>query len=284
MLLSWLSKLLASLLTASLCGIIITLTLSQTLMSSHYLEGQLNKTNSYNRLSTALSTEVAKQAGLASNPQVNTLIQGILTPAVLKQKINSALDQLQAYYRGNGATPVIDLSDLASQAQAAGVPLGQNNPLSQPITLGSNSAKASATAKGVSKTFDHVRLTTIITSLVLVVALLAVSWERHRYGALPDVLICVGVLIGLVALIFDLGPSLADHYIKLSSTSNAFAALGHDLAESIARDLARRFGIIAAACLVAGIVTRILAGRLQGKAATTPVKPVSSKSPKMVLN
>jgi hypothetical protein len=273
MLFSWLSKLLPSLLVSVLSGAIITVVINQTVLSSHYVEGKLASTNSYVRLSDALNTEIAKKA--SADPEsagITAKLQGIITPTVLQTKINGALDQLQAYYRGNGTLPTIDLTDLAPQVQAAGIPLPADSPLSKPIQLGGNEK-----VRGASKTFDHVRLTTIVTSLVLIVALLAVSWERHRYAALPDVAITVGGLIGLLALIFGLMPGLVAHYVKFDSSSNAFASIGNDLAVSIAHDLATRLGIIAGVCLAVGIATRIWAGRLRSGVMTKPTPALNAK-------
>lgn len=265
---SWTSKLLASLLASVLATAIITGVANQTVLSSRYLEGQLASTNSYTRLSSALSTEITKDAG-SLPPSAASQVQAVITPDVLRTKLNGALEQLQAYYRGNGSAPTIDLSDLASQVQAAGVPVGQDNPLTKPIQLGGNT-----NAKGATKTFDTVRVSTLAASVVLVALLLAVSWERHRYAALPDVVISVGVLIGLLALAFALAPSLAAHYLKFDTTSNAFASIGKDLATDIAHDLGRRFGIIAGLCLVLGIGARVWVARLRpSEVATSQTAP-----------
>jgi hypothetical protein len=115
------------------------------------------------------------------------------------------------------------------------------------------------------------RTVSIVASIVLALALLAVSYTQKRYTALPTVLIIVGALIGLLALSLSFAPGIADHFIKFGTVNNAFVSLGHDLTGGISRDLGKRFGIIAGAYLVVGIGTRILAGRLQGSA-----KPVQT--------
>jgi len=283
MLSSLLSKFLASLLVSVLCGVVITTVIAQTLLSARYIEGRLTSVNGYDRLSVALTQEVSQETGATNSPEVKAKLQTILTPAALKQKINGALDQLQQYYEGKAPAPTINLNDLASQAQAQGIPVEQSPTLTQPIALAKGSAQTPQTKNvNVAKTFDHVRVTTILTAVLLIAALLAISWERHRYSALPDVLMCVGVLVGMVALIFYLGTSLADRYIKFSATSNAFASLGHDLAENISRDLGRRFAIIAVACFVIGLVTRVAVARLQKKA--VPSKMSLNQKPSSALN
>jgi hypothetical protein len=274
-----LSKLVASLLVACLCGAIITVVLSQTILSSHYLEGRIVKVNGYSRLSDALSNEAA-QTNFAGNPQAVATLRVILTPSVLQQKINGALNQLQLYYEGKVPVPVINLSDLAAQAQAAGVSMEQDSELFKPIVLGnfSNTARVRRAAK----TFDGVRTATIVASLMLVLVLLVLCWRRHRYTALPSVLISIGIFMGLTAFIFYLGAGLANRFIGFAGASNAFASLGSDLAESVAHDLARRFAIIAVVCLLVGIGTRMWITRLQTKA--VPLELNTSKLPGGVIS
>jgi len=258
MLFSWLSKLLASLLVAVLAGATITAVLNQTLLNSHYIEGKLDSTNSYNRLATALSDQISTQAANKGDAATAAKLHTLITPQLLRTKTTSALDQLQAYYRGNGPQPVIDLRDLATQAQAQGIEVPADSAINKPIAITSNSQ-----LRDVSKTFDHIRIATIIASAVLVVALLAVSWERHRYAALPDVLIVVGVLVGLLAIAFSAISGMAGHYTKLSTDSNVFAPIARDLAAAIASDLARRLGMYAGLFAAVGIGTRIWVARMQ---------------------
>jgi len=263
--LSLLSKLIAAILVSAITGAIFAVVFNNTVLNSHYLEGQLQTTNSYDALSVALTNDLSKQMGASGNPQVTAELQKILTPAVLKQNINTALNEFQEYAQGKGPAPVINLSSLASQLQTAGIPLTQNNELSQPITLGSSNPSTTSTSQGLSRTFDHVRLGSIILSILLTIVLLVVSWERHRWAALPDVVISVGVIVCLLALIFALTPDLASHFIHFNSGSNAFAVIGDKVATSISNDLAKRFAIIGGVCLAAGIIGRILVGRFRKK-------------------
>src|SRR5882762_6056197 len=100
-LLSLLSKFIASLLVSAIFLATFALLFSQTLLNSHYIEGQLSATNSYSRLSDALANEVAKQAN-PPDPTIKDKLKLVLTPAVLQQKLTLGLDQLQAYYEGKG--------------------------------------------------------------------------------------------------------------------------------------------------------------------------------------
>lgn len=270
MLFRLLSKFLASLLVSVLCGAIITTMLNQTVLNNHYLEHQLTATNSYSRLSTAISTQLTQDAG-DTDPTVATKVQTIITPAVLQTKINGALDQLSAYYKGNGPVPTIDVSDLVAQANAAGLPINaQKAGLDKPITIGANKQ-----VKGISKTFHTVWLSALGLSVLLVLALLAVSWERHRYAVLPDILITVGLLMGIIAAFFNFVPGMVVKHIKVDFSSNAFASLARDLATAISHDLGKRFAIIAGIALIAGIAWRVWIAKQKPKP-SVPSKSVKS--------
>jgi hypothetical protein len=261
-------KLLSTLLVFALWSATLTLVFHQTMLNSHYVEGRLDSIHGYDRLSGALVDEIAHTPDLAANPEVAAKIKPILTPQVLKVKLNSALDQMETYYLHGGPQPVIDLSDLAVQAQAAGIPVPQGSSLNQKIVLGGNKQgqdQTQAKTKNAGSTFDRARTTSVIASLLLAAALVGLSLKQRRYTALPTVLITVGILVALLAAFLSIAPSVIDRFIKIGANSNAFAILGHDLASSIARDLGTRFGIIAAIYLVLGISTRALASRLQPK-------------------
>ena len=269
MILSWLSRLVASLLVTVLCGAIITTVLDQTVLNSHYLDKQLAATNSYSRLSTGLSQQLAKQAG-SVDPVLAAKLQGILTPAILQQKIQDALNQLQAYSEGKGPAPTINLTDLAAQAQAAGVPIDQESDLTKPITLGST--KQSNQTQQSGKNFGTIKAATMLASIVLAALLGFLSWRRHNYVILAHVLISVGITIGLLALFCLFVPSVADHFIKVSATSSAFTDVARNMVDSVAKDLGKRFGIIAGLCLVVGIGTRIWLTRMKPKPSAAPAK------------
>jgi len=260
---AWLSRLVAGFLVAALCLAITTTVFDHTLFNSHYLEQKAAQNNAYARLSTALSAEVAKNGG-QDNPQVAAQLQQILTPAVLQTKINGALDQIQAYYKGNGPSPVIDLTDLSTKAQAAGLTIPADSPLNKPITLSSNTQ-----AKGISKRFERVKQESIIAVLVALVVLMLPSWKRYRYAILPDIAIECGLLIGIDAVVLYSLPSVVNRYAKINFNSNTFGSLTHDMITVIAHDLGKTFGIIAMVLLGGGLTIRTILARTKSKATTT---------------
>lgn len=274
---SWVSKLLASMLVAVLVGATVTVVLGQTVLNSHYLENRLAATNSYNRLSDGLAQQISQQAGLSSNPQVTAQLSTIVSPTVLQQKINTALDQLHAYYYDNGQQPTVDLTGLADQAQAAGIPLPPGSGITKPIVLSSGKQTQNA-----GKKIDGVRLGTLVAAALLTVALLVLSWRRHKWAALPNVLITVGVLVGLLALAFGVASGLIDHYITFGGTGvSVFASVGRDLATSISSDIAHRLGIAAVIFAVVGIGTRIWVAVARPK--VPPVKPMTKTEFKQTI-
>lgn len=267
MLKRWFLRFLAGLLTASLCSVIVATVLNQTILNSHYLENRITDIDGYNRLSSDISGEIAKQSGLPNIPGTASALQGIISPDAMKQKVNGALDGLQSYYQGKGSAPTINLNDFASQAQAAGVPLGHASDLFQPVTLGPQSSGANHPALNL----GAIHAVTLLSSVVLALVLGLLSWKWRRYVVLPNVLISVGVIMGLIAVFAYVVQGSLSHYLTFSSGSNVFAALARDLVQNIAQDLAHRFGIIAAVCFAVGIISRVIAVRLQAKDADNAV-------------
>lgn len=264
MLLSWLSRSVSSLLVLSLCGLVVSTVMNQTLMSKPYLEGQFSKADAYSRLSTALSKEVSQQAGVAGNPQAAGAISSVLTQAAIKQNVDTTLNKLTEYYQGKGPAPTIDLTQFAPQVQALGISLPGDSDLSRPVKLlpGSSTSRPAANP---GRNLAVGRAALLVSSVLLTVVLLALSFARHKYTALPNVCIAVGILIAIGALILHFAPGAFNSRIKLDSTSNAFTLLGRDIVTNILNDLARRFGFIAGGFLVVGIGSRVVLARLRPK-------------------
>lgn len=271
---SFLSGLLASLLVVTLYGAAITAIVGGTVLNAPYVEGRLAAVHAYARLSAAFINEATQQSG-TSNPQVAATLRSILTPAVIKHNVNRALNQLQAYSQGGARLPELDLSGIGAKAQAAGVPLGQDDDLTQPAKL---SASNGSKIKHAIRTFNRVRLATIWLSALLAAVLLVISWKRRRYAALPNVLITAGVLAAATAALLCAAAATAEHLAGRSLGFNAFALLGRDLARNIALNLAERFAIVAALCLGVGVTVRILAARFSCKDSSGLGKPAAGIS------
>jgi len=278
MLLSALSKTLSTFLVLVLVGMAMAFTADSTVFNNEYVEQKLTETNSYQRLSVALNQEIANKASQENNADTAAMtakLQEILTPAVLEQKITQAIDGFHAYYRGNGPLPTIDLTDIAAQAKANGIPIPEDSEINKPITFGSN-----AQLKDASKTFNGIRQSSIVVAVLLAGSILVLSWKRGKWGALPNTAIASGVLVGLLTLVFWLTSraTVNAQTVGKDAAANAFAAIGRDLAASITHDFAARLGIIAAVLLVSGIVSRILVARLHPQSAIVPIgvapKPV----------
>ena len=252
MLLSLVSKVVSILLVLVVTVTALALLISQTLLNSQYIEGQLSHTNSYSRLSDALVNEIASTASQPTDPTVVAKLKTVLTPVIIQQKLSLTLEQLQAYYQGSGKVPVINVSDLAAQAQAAGIPLGSDSGLDKPITLTMTSVPK------IGQKFSEAKRLGLAAAILLVAILLLVCWRRKRWVAIADVLMSIGVLLGIFAAVFGFGPGIAERFIRFNVASNAFATIGHDLALSITHDLGVRLGFVAASYFIVGLVLRFI--------------------------
>lgn len=253
---SVLSKLVAALLVLAIFGAVVTVVTTNTILNSHFFEQKAAQVNAYVRLSDGISAELAKDSGNTS-PAFTAAVQKIISPDVLQQKINGTLDQLEAYEKGNGQVPTIDLTSLVNQARAAGVPIPPNTSFDQPIQLTVNRP-----SQGLNKQVEGLKIKSIASIAILFIILLVLTWETHRYKVLPDIAIVCGLLFGIVAIILILLPTLANDYIKFNFSANIFASIAHDLALAVVRGIGDIFGIIAIVFLAIGIPGRLLLSKL----------------------
>lgn len=253
MLYNILSKFLASLLVVVTLGMVASLIISQTIMNSEYMKQQLKDADVYARLSTALSSQIITDSNVAATPELTASVEDVITPEALQAKIDPTLEQAEAYYKGEGSPPQIEVADFVSQLQAAGVPIEANAETTEPIVLGpSNQQK-----KPITSNVNGVRTISIVCAIVLLVALALISWKSQRYKILPNVAIVCGVLLGIFGGLLLLGRGAADRFVHIEEGSNNYGEIAQDLAGAISHDIGMRYVIIAVTLLVIGIGARI---------------------------
>ena len=273
MLLSATSKLLASLLASSIASLILALTFVQTVGNSHYLEQRLQATNSYQRLSVALSDELSQGIPGIAASQAQPILMRILTPQVLQAKTTSALDQIQAYYQGDGPAPTIDLTDLAAQAKAAGIPVPADNAINKPITIG-----VSQNAHKQGNVINALWWSSVAGLILCAAGLIVVCKLRRTWVPLPNMLIGTGILLGVLALLIAVAAGLVSHASISNNSAHAFASLGRDLGVLIAKDIAKRLAAWAVILAAIGVGVRmlLLRGRRNTSNPVMPQSPVES--------
>jgi hypothetical protein len=256
----WLTKLLAGIVVIVSLSVIANLIASQTLFSSSYVKQQFTKIDAYNRLSKTLSEEAAKQTGI-DNPQVTAAIQQVVTPETLQQRIEDAITQGEAYYKGEGQPPTINVSDLTDQLQTAGVPITANSELNRPIELVPTTHNATNATPATAK-LQGVKVVSIVLLVLLLIALVAVSITAKNYTILPNVFIACGIALIPIALLLSLSAGIFDHYVKFDVSTNAYTAIAHDLVKNISTDIGHRYALIAVALLAVGVISRLILARL----------------------
>jgi len=273
MLLTFLSRLMSSLLTTLLFVAVVGVTANQTILSTNYIEDKLASQNAYQRLSDALSKDISNNAGDTAVPQseVSSQLKTVLTPDVLKEKIDTTLKQLQAYYHGNGPVPTIDISDVVQQVQQAGVPLDAGK-YNQPVQL-----TAATKAKKVSDGAKYVGIGLLALMVLLFAGLLAIAIKRRDYRPLANIVFSLGLMLTITggALLFV--PSVFSKLYKFNPATNPFGSLAHDVAVSIIHDFGLRLLIIGVVTLVVGIIWKLLIHRARKPQALDYAK--ADKSP-----
>lgn len=277
----WISRFLAAVLVSVITIAVLAQVFNSTLLSSKYLTQTAAKSGIYNSLAVNITNQLVKQVNQHSSNVPLTAaqiaeIKNVITPSLIQTKVTGALSAIQAYYKSNGPTPTISLSDVSTQLQTAGLPVaGNNNVLTKPININGNQQ-----IREQVKNFEEVKLLSSIAALVIIGLLLFLSWEEHRWKILPDIAIVNGVIFGILSLIFIFSVHFADKYGKLNTNSNAFADTANDYAKALTHGLGEIIGIISIILLVIGIAGRIL---LRNTGKTSNQKKISVPSAPLKL-
>jgi hypothetical protein len=257
---AWVSRFIAAILVSLITVAVLAQVFDATLLSSKYLTQTASRSGIYSSLSVSLTNQLIKQLNSHSSvsgpvtPQQTAVIQSVITPGLIKTKVDSALTGIQAYYKNNGPTPTISLSDVTAQLQAEGLPVATNsNVLTKPININGNQK-----IREQVKNFEEVKLLATLAAVVLLSLLLFLSWEEHRWKILPDIVIINGAIFGILSLIFIFGIRVVDKYGKLNANSNDLVNTANNYAKALTHGVGEIMGIISVILLVVGIAGRIL--------------------------
>ena len=253
MFLTFLSRLMSSAVTTLLFVTVVGLTASQTLLNTGYIETKLQSQNAYSRLSDALSTKISQDSNdpNVSQDAVASQLKTVLTPAVLQQKIDTTLKQLDAYYKGNGPVPTLDISDVVQQAQNSGLDIKADK-FNKPITL-----KATTKGKKVSDTAKLVSIGTLVAVGVLLLGILGIAIKRKNYKPFANILFSLGLMLTITGTSLLFVPRIFNKMIGTSLDKNPFGPLAHDLAVSVVHDFGLRLLIPGVTALLLGTLAKI---------------------------
>ena len=242
----------ASLLTTLLFITVVGATANQTLLNTGYIEHKLESQQAYDRLSSALSTEISQKSQDARLPQaeVTTQLKSVLTPDVLRTKIDTTLKQLQAYYRGDGPVPTLDISDLVQQAQQSGLQIDEDK-FSNPIKL-----TGATKAKKISDIAKLVSIGTLVAVAVLLAGVLTIAIKRRDYRPLANIVFSLGLMLSVTGAGMLFIPNIFNRLYKFDPSSNPFGALAHDVAIATVHDFGLRLLIPGVTLLLLGILAK----------------------------
>jgi hypothetical protein len=277
----WLNRLSASALTILLFVLVVAFAASQTFLNAAYAKSELQHQNAYSRLSKAVSTDIANKSGDASDPQLVTQLQKVITPQILQQRLDNTIDQIQNFYQHNGKVPTLDVSDLIDKAQSDGLPVPDNAELQKPIEL-----SALKKTKELANVIKLVSIGLAVVILLLIITLFAIARKRRNYKPLAAVLISLGIMLSVTGGALLLIPHVFNKLVGFNPETNPYGTLGRDLTLDTIRDFAMHLFVPGVALLVAGILLRVLIGKVRRRKAApdpsdsdTPTTPIAAGPP-----
>jgi hypothetical protein len=275
--LAWLNRLFASALTILLFMLVVAFAASQTFLNAAFMKQELQHQHAYGRLSTALSDDITSKSGSGGDPQVTEQLKRIISPPKLQQRLDSTIDQIQAFYQHNGPVPTLNVSDLLDQAQTAGLPVPDSPELQKPIKL-----TALDKTRELAKVLQFVGIGLAVVTVLLIIGMFAIARRRRDYKPFAAVLIALGIMLGVTGGVLLLVPRLFNKLVGFNPADNPYGPLARDMALDIVHDFALRLLIPGIAVLVAGILLRILIGKVRkrkaapdSRGADTPAAPAA---------
>lgn len=261
MLMTFLSRLMSSLLTTLLFVAVAGFTASQTVLNVPYVEQKLADENAYVRLSDALSTQISQKSQDPRIPQelVATQLKTVLTPEVLKAKVDTTLKQLQAYYRGDGPIPTLDITDLLAQAEAAGLQL-EASKYEKPVEL--------TPVSGIKSLSDAAGLIGIGLAIVMVLlfsGILIIAIKRRDFRPFANIAFSLGLMLSITGAALLFVPAVFNRIYTFNQSSNPIGTLVHDVAIAAVHDFGIRLLIPGIIILLVGLVGKLLLRRRKTK-------------------
>lgn len=237
-----LSRFLGGLLALVLAATAGAWVLGQALVDEHYLVRRAADAQIADQLADGLP---AALAALTSTPEdTRVILAQAVTPAFVRDQLETVLPQLVRYYAQNGAVPQVDLRDLAVRIRGEGfaVPPALEPTLATPQSV--TAGRLDGTLRAVAHTSSQLvwlgpLAAAGLTGLILLVA------RQRRWLVLAGAAMggALGVLI-LAALAYVPPPLIAS--TLTTSPARALAPAVRSLAEAVARDQSHRLLWVAA--------------------------------------
>lgn len=254
MLLTILSRIMASVLTTLLFITIVGITADQTVLNTGYIETTLEKEKAYDRLSAAISQEISSNSADPSVPkeELASQLEAVITPDVLKEKIDTTLKQLQEYFRGDGPVPTLDISDLVQQAQANGLQIDADK-FNEPVQL-----TAVTEVKKLSDAAQIISIATLVVVAVLLAGVIGIAIKRRDWRPLANIVFSLGLMLTITGACLMLVPQIFSRLYTFDAATNPFGSLAQDLAAIAVHDFGIRLLIPGLVALVIGIIAKVL--------------------------
>jgi hypothetical protein len=277
-----LSKFIGGILILTISTVTLAYIMSATLLSADYYKAKANELHLYETLSTSIPGNIA-----GGDPATQAALTSIVSNAYVQQKLNPFLDGIQHYYFDNAPAPQIDFSDFAAEAQRQGIVIPPDSGVTKPIVFQDPGLKQYLSQVAAIKLYG------LILALLLAAAMIGINKGRHRFTALGKTLIVAGIWEGVIFLLLQVLPGVAESFIKGQKDIGPLQPILIDLFKSVLADIGHEFGLVAiglaiagAALIIAGIIftgaSKLMpSGGGKGKPDQRYARPTPTNRPKV---
>lgn len=244
----WLARIVASLAVGVIVITVMAYVTDQTLWNANYLTIKLEQGG----IDKVFAESILSAAPVDSQPDLKTVVN----QGYVDRKLANYFDQLEIYYRRQGAAPRIEFPELEARGLPAGVAQQLSQiPLSQP-----------AFGATMQNTYDWVKKIKLWGPIVALL-LLALAWlcnhGARRHGAIAKVFFSVAVSLGASYVVFLGLPGVLGFLIPKDTDKNV-AEVMHSLLKLLLGGVASGIGRAAIGFAIAALVIAVVDLILKG--------------------
>ncbi len=229
---------------------------NHSLLNAHFLKSQADKANVYTDLSAKLPNLLASMNNESAVKRAKTtqVASNLLTSTELKKRLNTALDQIETYFKTGGPEPTLDITDLVKQARLQGLELPKN--FDQPVTI--PLSKAPNQVKKAFGLVQHDQLYAYGIVTLLLILLILLGFMTRNFAALGFVLVVTGITHLILYVVSSRIPTLLLSKITLNGPAADFKPTIQNLILGLSHGLGNQLLLSGIILFVLGIIVYLL--------------------------
>lgn len=195
--------------------------------------------------------------------QIPAQVSDVVSEEYITAKSEEVTTQIEQALRGEREKITIDISDLASQARAAGLSVNPSD--LKPIEINAPQTQNESSSTRTAQSLDFIRFISYILTAVLFIASIALSIIRKSLKGFALALISSGLMFAVFALVGTLVSNTIVGWVALPETITEITPYAQTFARSLLDEVSSLYGWFAISLTLFGVILFFVNKTLQKK-------------------